>query len=90
MSLNQTLTITIVYQTHNNNNYPKHKTITINKNKVNKIIYKQDKYKYMWAHNSPFQYTHSFSFLYYFPPNYVLLSPFLAWIAKGFLLAFVE
>ena len=25
MSLNQTLTITTMYQTHNNNNYPKHK-----------------------------------------------------------------
>ena len=31
-----TLTITIVYQTHNNN-YLKHNTITININKVNKI-----------------------------------------------------
>ena len=29
MSLNQTLTITIVYQTHNNNNYPKHNTNTV-------------------------------------------------------------
>ena len=37
MSLNQTLTIATVYQTHNNNNYPKHNTITININKVNKI-----------------------------------------------------
>ena len=37
MSLNQTLTITTVYQTHNNNNYPKHNTITIHINKVNKI-----------------------------------------------------
>ena len=37
MRLNQALTIIIVYQTHNNNNYPKHNTITININKVNKI-----------------------------------------------------
>ena len=37
MSLNQTLTITTMYQTHNNNNYPKHNTIAININKVNKI-----------------------------------------------------
>ena len=39
MSLNQTITITTVYQTHNNNNYPKHITITININKS-----KQDKH----------------------------------------------
>ena len=37
MSLNQTLTITTVYQTHNNYNYPKHNTITINIKIVNKI-----------------------------------------------------
>ena len=60
------------------------KTITINKNK--------DGYKCMCIiHNSPFLYAHSFSFLCCSPPNYVLLlSPFLARIAKGFLRAFVE
>ena len=37
MSLNQTITITTVYQTHSNNNYPKHNTLAINMNKINKI-----------------------------------------------------
>ena len=37
MSLNQTITITTMYQTHSNNNYPKHNTLTININKINKI-----------------------------------------------------
>ena len=42
-------------------------------------------------HSSPFLYAHSFSFLCCSPPNYVLLlSPFLARIAKGFLRASVE
>ena len=71
--------------THNNNNYPKHKNY--NHKQKNK-----DGYKYMCIiHNSPFLYAHSFSFLCCSPPNYVLLlSPFLARIAKGFLQAFVE
>ena len=56
----------VLNPSHNNNNYPKHKTITINKKN-------RDSYKYMWAHNSPFQYAHSFSFLCCSPPNYVLL-----------------
>ena len=75
VELTQPIVITIFQNT---------KTITINKNK--------DGYKYMCIiHNSPFLYARSSLFLCSSPPNYVLLlSPFLARIAKGFLQTSVE
>ena len=71
MSLNQTITITTMYQTHSNNNYPKHNTLTININKINKIGTVLD---YSPQNSTPFQELLLKNF-----------SPFLTGMAKGLL-----